>query len=71
VTPRCAEKLRYQVERTYENYITGSKWTFIFPKIYKTFRGAEAKAKSLRWATMPDRDTRLDRSDARVIEVRS
>jgi hypothetical protein len=60
----------YQVERTYENYITGSKWTFIFPKKYKSFRAAEAKAKTLRWATVPEPGIRLDSSDARVIEAR-
>jgi hypothetical protein len=59
----------YQVERTYENFITGHKWTFVFPKKYKTFRAAEAKAQKLRYVTMPDPDTRIDSSDARVIET--
>jgi hypothetical protein len=59
----------YQVERTYENYITGSKWTFVFSKKYKTLRAAEAKAKMLRFVTMPDPDTCIDSSTARVIEV--
>jgi hypothetical protein len=60
--------MAYQVERIYENFITGSKWTFVLPKMYKTFRGAEAKAKTLRWATVPEPNVWIDKSDARVIE---
>ena len=61
--------MRYQVEQTYENYVTGEKWTRILRQTYKTLRGAEDKAQRMRWVTMPDRSTRIDHSSARVIKA--
>lgn len=63
--------MTYQVEQTYENFVTGNKFTRVLPQTYKTLRGAEARAQRLRYVTMPDPQTRIDSSNARVVEVRS
>lgn len=60
---------RFQVKVTYHNFETGQSGTRILPKIYKTWRGAEAAAQQHRWVTTPDRHTVLSKSDAEVIEV--
>jgi hypothetical protein len=60
---------RYQVEQTYENYVTGEKWTRILPRTYKTHSGAEARAQRNRYVTQPPGGTPVDSSTARVIEV--
>lgn len=59
----------YRVERTYRNFVSGECRSEVLPRIYKSIYAAERRAQASRWTTMPNRYTRVDSMDARVLTV--